>query len=152
MSVEGELSCITVGPREHIASDRVDYWSPPNTPAVARCLIHSAPGFNTGAHYPHKIEESSTFRSTANSICVVANGQCAAGLELRVRALRERRTAFGNSGTAPAALSDYAPTRTREILRRTGAIYLPEWQADPDALAKLRAKYDTVQLAALTPG
>jgi quercetin dioxygenase-like cupin family protein len=111
-----------------------------------------APGFNTGAHYHTKIEE----------LFYVLDGE----LDLRCGEQTVRggpgtfvfvppgaAHAFGNSSSKPGRmLLVTAPPgheiyfdELRDLVARGG-------KPDPDALARLREKYDTVQLATLTPG
>jgi mannose-6-phosphate isomerase-like protein (cupin superfamily) len=111
-----------------------------------------APGFNTGAHYHTKIEE----------IFYVIEGE----LDLRCgeRTLRGgpgtcvfvppgAAHAFGNSGSAPGRmLLITAPPGHEKYFDELRDLIAKGGKPDPDALAKLRAKYDTVQLTTLTPG
>jgi mannose-6-phosphate isomerase-like protein (cupin superfamily) len=112
----------------------------------------AAPGFNTGAHYHTKIEE----------IFYVLEGE----LDLRCgeRIVRGgpgtcvfvppgAAHAFGNSGSAPGRmLLITAPPGHERYFDELRDLIAKGGKPDPDALAKLRAKYDTVQLATLTPG
>jgi mannose-6-phosphate isomerase-like protein (cupin superfamily) len=111
-----------------------------------------APGFNTGAHYHTEIEE----------IFYVLEGE----LDLRCgeRSVRGgpgtcvfvppgAAHAFGNSGSAPGRmLLITAPPGHEKYFDELRDLIAKGGKPDPDALAKLRAKYDTVQLATLTPG
>jgi mannose-6-phosphate isomerase-like protein (cupin superfamily) len=111
-----------------------------------------APGFNTGVHYHTKIEE----------IFYVLEGE----LDLRCgdRTLRGgpgtcvfvppgAAHSFGNSGSSPARmLLITAPPGHEKYFDELRDLIAKGGKPDPDALAKLRAKYDTVQLATLTPG
>jgi quercetin dioxygenase-like cupin family protein len=110
-----------------------------------------APGFNTGAHYHTKIEE----------IFYVLEGE----LDLRCgdRTVHGKpgtfvfvppgtAHAFGNSGSAPGRmLLITAPSGHEKYFDELRDL-VAKGKPDPDLLAKLRAKYDTVQLATLTPG
>jgi quercetin dioxygenase-like cupin family protein len=87
-----------------------------------------APGFNTGAHYHTKIEE----------LFYVLEGE----LDLRCG----ERVVHGGPGTfvfVPPGHEKYFD-ELRDLIAKGG-------KPDPEAVAKLRAKYDTVQLATLTP-
>ena len=79
----------------------------------------------------------------------MANGSYAAGWNLRVRpsrcSARLRQFRFSAWPHAP----DHRATRTFDELRD---LIAEGGKPDPEALAKLRAKYDTVQIATLTPG
>jgi mannose-6-phosphate isomerase-like protein (cupin superfamily) len=111
-----------------------------------------APGFNTGAHYHTKIEE----------IFYVLEGE----LDLRCGERTVRggpgtcvfvppgaAHAFGNSGSKPGRmLLITAPPGHEKYFDELRDLVAKGGKPDPDALAKLRAKYDTVQLATLTPG
>jgi mannose-6-phosphate isomerase-like protein (cupin superfamily) len=111
-----------------------------------------APGFNTGAHYHTKIEE----------IFYVLEGE----LELRCGERTVRggpgtcvfvppgaAHAFGNSGLAPGRmLLITAPPGHEKYFDELRDLIAKGGKPDPDALAKLRAKHDTVQLATLTTG
>src|ERR1700730_8473114 len=60
--------------------------------------------------------------------------------------------AFGNSGSAPGRmLLITAPPGHEKYFDELRDLIAKGGKPDPDALAKLRAKYDTVQLATLTP-
>ena len=60
---------------------------------------------------------------------------------------------FGNSGSSPARmLLITAPPGHEKYFDELRDLIAKGGKPDPDALAKLRAKYDTVQLATLTPG
>ena len=89
----------------------------------------------------------STF-SRVSSICAVANGSYAAGWNLRVRPSRAAH-AFRIPFSAWPHAPDHRATRTFDELRD---LIAEGGKPDPEALAKLRAKYDTVQIATLTPG
>jgi quercetin dioxygenase-like cupin family protein len=109
-----------------------------------------APGFNTGAHYHTKIEE----------IFYVLEGEV--DLRCGERTLRGgpgtfvfvppgAAHAFGNSGSASARmLLITAPPGHEKYFDELRDLIAKGGKPDPDALAKLRAKYDTVQLATLT--
>jgi quercetin dioxygenase-like cupin family protein len=111
-----------------------------------------APGFNTGAHYHTKIEE----------IFYVLEGE----VDLRCGERTERggpgtfvfvppgaAHAFGNSGAAPARmLLITAPPGHEKYFDELRDLIAKGGKPDPEALAKLRAKYDTIQLATLTAG
>jgi mannose-6-phosphate isomerase-like protein (cupin superfamily) len=111
-----------------------------------------APGFNTGAHYHTKIEE----------IFYVLEGE----LDLRCGERTVRggpgtcvfvppgaAHAFGNSGSASGRmLLITAPPGHEKYFDELRDLIAKGGKPDPEALAKLRAKYDTVQLAALSPG
>jgi mannose-6-phosphate isomerase-like protein (cupin superfamily) len=61
--------------------------------------------------------------------------------------------AFGNSGSSPGRmLLITAPPGHEKYFDELRDLIAKGGKPDPDALAKLRAKYDTVQLATLTPG
>ena len=91
-----------------------------------------APGFNTGAHYHTKIEEGP-------GTCVFVPPGAA--------------HAFGNSGSSPGRmLLITAPPGHEKYFDELRDLIAQGGKPDPDALANLRAKYDTVQLATLTPG
>ena len=110
-----------------------------------------APGFNTGAHYHTKIEE----------LFYVLEGE----LDLRCgdRTVRAgpgtfvfvppgTAHAFGNSGSTPGRmLLITAPPGHEKYFDELRDLVAKGGKPDPEALAKLRAKYDTVQLATLTP-
>ena len=110
-----------------------------------------APGFNTGAHYHTKIEE----------IFYVLEGE----LDLRCGEKTVRGKpgtfvfvppgaahAFGNSGTAPGRMLLITAPPGHEKYFDELRDLIAKGKPDPEALAKLRAKYDTVQLATLTSG
>jgi hypothetical protein len=60
--------------------------------------------------------------------------------------------AFGNSGSAPARmLLITAPPGHEKYFDKLRDPIAKSGKPDPEALAKLRGKYDTVQLATLTP-
>jgi hypothetical protein len=60
---------------------------------------------------------------------------------------------FGNSGSKPGRmLLITAPPGHEKYFNELRDLIAQGGKPDPDALAKLRAKYDTVQLATLTPG
>ena len=61
--------------------------------------------------------------------------------------------AFGNSGSAPGRmLLITAPPGHEKYFDELRDLIAKGGKPDADALAMLRAKYDTVQLATLTPG
>jgi hypothetical protein len=60
--------------------------------------------------------------------------------------------AFGNSGSAPGRMLLITAPPGHERYFDELRDLIARGKPDLDALAKLRAKYDTVQLAALTPG
>ena len=101
-------------------------WSRPNTLSNARCL---------------------SLRSPQGSTLV------------RITTPKSRRSppgaahAFGNSGSKPGRmLLMTAPPGHEKYFDELRDLISKGGKPDPDALAKLRAKYDTVQLATLTPG
>lgn len=111
-----------------------------------------APGFDTGAHYHTKIEE----------IFYVLEGE----LNLRSgdRVVRGgpgtfvfvppgAAHSFGNSGTEPARmLLISAPPGHEKYFDELAELVAQAGRPDPDVLAKLRAKYDTIQISSLTNG
>ena len=111
-----------------------------------------APGFNTGAHYHTKIEEifyvlegELDLRCGERSVCG-GPGTC-------VFVPPGTAHAFGNSGSKPGRmLLITAPPGHEKYFDELRDLVAKGGKPDPDALAKLRAKYDTVQLATLTPG
>jgi quercetin dioxygenase-like cupin family protein len=144
MSVEGLILVEAHGVTLH--QTRIDYLV--TAEHSKQCSLFEftvAPGFNTGAHYHTKIEE----------IFYVLEGE----LDLRCGEDTVRGGpgacvfvppgavhAFGNSGSAPGRmlLIEKYFDELRDLIAKGG-------KPDPDAVAKLPAKYDTVQLATLTP-
>ena len=148
-SLSRELSCI-------MARLAVSLCTRPGSttcsPPVLAVRVHGAPGFNTGAHYHTKIEE----------IFYILEGE----LDLRCGEHTVRggpgtcvfvppgaAHAFGNSGSSPGRmLLITAPPGHEKYFDELRDLIAKGGKPDPDTLAKLRAKYDTVQLATLTPG
>jgi len=150
-----DLSSITVSEAHGVTlhQSRIDYLV--TAEHSKQCSLFEftvAPGFNTGAHYHTKIEE----------IFYVLEGE----LDLRCGEHTVRggpgtcvfvppgaAHAFGNSGSSPGRmLLITAPPGHEKYFDELRDLIAQGGKPDPDALANLRAKYDTVQLATLTPG
>ena len=103
-----------------------------------------------GAHYHTKLEELFYVLEGRSSICAMwRTGRTRRAWNLRVRPSRHRaRLRQFRFHAWPHAPHHGAP-RTFDELRD---LIAEGGKPDPEALAKLRAKYDTVQIATLTPG
>jgi quercetin dioxygenase-like cupin family protein len=111
-----------------------------------------APGFNTGAHYHTKIEE--IFYVLEGELDLLCGEKTVPGKPgTFVFVPPGAAHAFGNSGTAPGRmLLITAPPGHEKYFDELRDLIAKGGKPDPEALAKLRAKYDTVQLATLTAG
>jgi quercetin dioxygenase-like cupin family protein len=110
-----------------------------------------APGFNTGAHYHSKIEE--TFYVLEGELDLRCGERTIrGGPGTFVFIPRGAVHAFGNSGTKPGRmlLSAAPPGHEKYFDELQDLVAKGGGKPDPEALAKLRAKYDTVQIASLT--
>jgi quercetin dioxygenase-like cupin family protein len=111
-----------------------------------------APGFNTGAHYHTKIEElfyvlegeldlrcgDKTVRAGPGTFVFVPPGSA---------------HAFGNSTDKPGRmLLLTAPPGHEKYFDELRDLVAAGGKPDPEKLAKLREKYDTIQLGTLTDG
>jgi hypothetical protein len=86
------------------------------------------------------------------SINYAANGSCTAGQGPLCSSLPASRNALGNSSSASGRmLLITAPPGHEKYFDELRDLIAKGGKPDPEALAKLRAKYDTVQLATLTP-
>lgn len=103
-----------------------------------------APGFNTGTHYHTKFEELFyVFEGELDLRC--GNRTVRAGPGTFVFVPPGTAHAFGNSGATPSRmLLITAPPDTKNIIELQDEV-AKGGKPDPEALAKLRAKYDTVQ-------
>ena len=110
-----------------------------------------APGFNTGAHYHTKIEE--LFYVLEGEIDLRCGGWVVRGGSWSfVFVPPGVAHAFGNSSSASGRmLLITAPPGHEKYFDELRDLIAKGGKPDPEALAKLRAKYDTVQLATLTP-
>jgi quercetin dioxygenase-like cupin family protein len=153
MSVEGIILHHGEADGVTLHNTRVDYLL--TAERSKQCSIFEfsiAPGFNTGAHYHTKIEEifyvlegevdlrcgEQTLRGGPGTFVFVPPGAA---------------HAFGNSGTAPGRmLLITAPPGHEKYFDELRDLIAKGGKPDPEALAKLRAKYDTIQLATLTAG
>jgi len=108
-----------------------------------------APGFDTGAHYHTKIEE--TFYVLEGEL----NLRCG---ERVVRAGPGTRAfvppgvvhSFGNSGSDPARILMIAsPPGHEKYFDELAELVSKGGSSDPEAIGKLRVKYDTIQVSAL---
>lgn len=109
-----------------------------------------APGFDTGAHYHTKIEE--TF--------YILDGEVS--LRCGERSMRARAGtcvfippgvahSFGNPGTAPArVLIICSPPGHEKYFDELAGILSRQGPPDVEAISKLRAKYDTIQVSGLS--
>jgi len=153
MSVEGLILHHGEAHGVTLHQTRIDYLvTAENSKQCSLFELTVAPGFNTGAHYHTKIEEifyvlegeldlrcgERTVRGGAGTCVFVPPGAA---------------HAFGNSGSSPGRmLLITAPPGHEKYFDELRDLIAKGGKPDPDALAKLRAKYDTVQLATLTPG
>jgi len=108
-----------------------------------------APGFDTGAHYHTKIEETFyVLEGELNFRCgerVVCAGPGASAFVPPGVA-----HSFGNMGSAPARILLIAsPPGHEKYFNELAEIVSKGGPPDPEAIGKLRAKYDTIQVSAL---
>jgi len=111
--------------------------------------FHVTPGFDTGAHYHTKIEE--TFYVLDGTLALrfgdrVIEGTPGTFLFIPIGTVH----GFGNKGAAPGRLLLSASPSGHEKYFEELAALVAGGPPDPDALAGLRLKYDTVQMQALT--
>jgi quercetin dioxygenase-like cupin family protein len=110
-----------------------------------------APGFNTGAHYHTKIEE--LFYVLDGELDLRCGDQTLkGGPGTFVFVPPGAAHAFGNSSSKPGRMLLVTAPPGHEKYFDELRDLVKDGKPDPDMLAKLRAKYDTVQLATLTPG
>ena len=152
MSVEGIILHHGEAGGVTLHQTRVDYLL--TAEHSKQCSIFEfsiTPGFNTSAHYHTKIEE----------IFYVLEGEV--DLRCGERSLHGgpgtfvfvppgAAHAFGNSGSSPARMLLITAPPGHEKYFDELRDLIAKGKPDPEALAKLRAKYDTVQLAPLTAG
>jgi quercetin dioxygenase-like cupin family protein len=109
-----------------------------------------APGFDTGAHYHTKIEE--IFYVLDGELTLRAGDRVVQGgpgtfVFVPIGAAH----AFGNPGTSPARmLLVTAPPGHERYFEELSALLAQGGPPDPEAIAALRRKYDTVQVSTLT--
>ena len=129
---------------------RIDYLVTANQSMHCSLFEFSvAPGFDTGAHYHTKIEETFyVLEGELNLRCgerVVRAGPGASAFVPSGVA-----HSFGNPGTAPARILVIAsPPGHEKYFDELAEIVSKGGPPDPEAIAKLRAKYDTIQVSAL---
>jgi len=119
-----------------------------------RCSLFEftvAPGFNTGAHYHTKIEE--VFYVLDGELDLRCGDRTARGGPGTLVFIPPGTVhAFGNSGSTPGRMLLIAAPpghekyfdELRDLIAEGGG------KPDADALARLRTKYDTIQIASLT--
>lgn len=151
MSVEGIILQHGEAGGVTLHGTRIDYLV---TEGQSKCCsvfeFSVAPGFDTGAHYHTKIEE----------IFYVLDGE----LNLRSgdRVVRGgpgtcvfvppgAAHSFGNSGSGTARmLLITAPPGHEKYFDELAELVAKGGRPDPEAIARLRAKYDTIQISSLT--
>ena len=152
MSVEGVIFQRGEAPGVPLQQTRVDYLvTADNSKQCSLFEFTVAPGFNTGAHYHTKIEE----------VFYVLEGE----MDLRCgeRTLKGgpgtsvfippgATHSFGNSGSTKCRMLLIAAPPGHEKYFDELSDLAKAGKPDPDRLAKLREKYDTVQIATLTTG
>jgi quercetin dioxygenase-like cupin family protein len=152
MSADGVIFKRGEAPGVTLQQTRVDYLVTASD--SKQCSLFEftvAPGFNTGAHYHNKIEE----------VFYVLEGE----LDLRCgeRTLKGgpgtsvfippgATHSFGNSGSTMCRMLLIAAPPGHENYFDELSELAKAGKPDPEKLAKLRAKYDTMQIASLTTG
>jgi quercetin dioxygenase-like cupin family protein len=111
--------------------------------------FHVAPGFDTGAHYHMKIEE--TFYVLEGTLALrlgdrVIEGTPGTFLFIPIGTVH----GFSNKDLAPGRLLLTASPPGHEKYFEELAAMVASGPPNPDALAALRLKYDTVQMQTLT--
>ena len=111
-----------------------------------------APGFDTGAHYHTKIEE--IFYVLKGELTLRAGDRVVQGgpgtfVFVPIGAAHS----FGNPGSSPARmLLVTAPPGHERYFEELSALLAQGGPPDPEAIAALRRKYDTVQVSTLASG
>jgi quercetin dioxygenase-like cupin family protein len=111
-----------------------------------------APGFDTGAHYHTKIEE--IFYVLEGELTLRAGDRVVRGgpgtfVFVPIGAAHS----FGNPGSSPARmLLVTAPPGHERYFEELSALLAQGGPPDPEAIAALRRKYDTVQVSTLASG
>jgi quercetin dioxygenase-like cupin family protein len=115
-------------------------------------IFSAAPGFDTGAHYHTKIEEIFYVLEGELTLRVgdrVVQGGPGTFMFVPMGAAHS----FGNHGSNPARmLLITAPPGHEHYFEELSALLAQAGPPDPEAIAALRRKYDTVQVEALTSG
>ena len=129
---------------------RIDYLVTANDSRHCSLFEFSiAPGFDTGAHYHTKIEE--TFYVLEGELNLRWGDQVArVGPGASAFVPPGVAHSFGNTGKAAARILVIAsPPGHEKYFDELAELVSKGGPPDPDAIARLRAKYDTIQVSAL---
>src|SRR5262249_54583097 len=111
-----------------------------------------APGFDTGAHYHTKIEESLYILEGELNLRV-GDQMVRGGPGTFMFVPSGAALSFGNPGPNTARLLlVMAPPGFERYFEELSALLATAGPPDPEAIAALRRQYDTVQLSTLTAG
>jgi len=111
-----------------------------------------APGFDTGAHYHTKIEES-LYVLEGELHLRAGDRVVQGGPGTFVFVPSGAALSFGNPGPSTARmLLVMAPPGFERYFEELSELLAQAGQPDPEAIAALRRQYDTVQLSTLTSG
>lgn len=140
----GESTGVSLG------GTRVDYLVTANDSKHCSLFEFSlASGFDTGAHYHTKIEELFyVLEGELNLRC--GDRVMRAGHGTSVFVPPGVAHSFGNSGPSVARILVIAAPAGHEGYFDELATLAKGGRPDPEALARLRAKYDTIQISSLT--
>jgi len=151
MSIEGIILQSGAAPGVSLRGTQVDFLV--TAEHAKGCSVFEfsvAPSFDTGTHYHTKIEEifyvldgELTLRSGDR----VVQGGPGTFVFVPIGAVH----AFGNPGSRPARmLLVTAPPGHERYFEELSALLATGGPPDPEAIAALRRKYDTVQVSTLT--
>jgi mannose-6-phosphate isomerase-like protein (cupin superfamily) len=150
MSMEGIVLEPGQAPGVELRGTRIDYLVGANR--SEHCSVFEftvAPGFDTGAHYHTKIEEVFyVLEGELNLRC--GDRVVRAGVGACAFVPPGLTHAFGNAGTAPARILVIAsPPGHEKYFDELAVLVSKGGPPEPETLAALRAKYDTIQVSGL---
>jgi len=150
MSVEGVVLQNGRAAGVDLRGTRIDYLVTANH--SKHCSLFEffvAPGFDTGAHYHTKIEETFyVLEGELNLRCGERVVHAGPGASAFVPPGVPH--SFGNTATTPARILVIAsPPGHEKYFDELAELVSKGGPPDPETIAKLRAKYDTIQVSAL---